>query len=147
VSNPPITFRPIVQTDVAALRRLLAQLGYELAEDEVAMRLAAVLAAPEHMLLAACSADRIIGLIHVYARPALDKPPEAIVQALVVEAACRGSGVGARLMAAAEEWATAHGFTSVALTSHVARERAHAFYAGLGYEIAATSHLLRRQLR
>jgi GNAT superfamily N-acetyltransferase len=46
----------------------------------------------------------LVALCHVFARPALDKPPEAIVQALVVDQACRGEGVGRIMMAAAERW-------------------------------------------
>jgi GNAT superfamily N-acetyltransferase len=87
-----------------------------------------------------------VSLLHLYARPALDKPPEVVVQALVVDADCRQGGVGKAMMEAAEGWARDHGFRSVALTSHISREGAHAFYAALGYRIVATSHLLRKEL-
>lgn len=39
-----------------------------------------------------------------------------------------------------------HGFSSLALSSQVEREDAHAFYANLGYERIATSSLLRKRL-
>ena len=78
------------------------------------------------------------------ARPAPDRPPEAIVQALVVEQDCRGGGVGKAMMAAAEAWAADRGFTSVALASHISRSGAHAFYQALGYRVEATSHLMRK---
>jgi GNAT superfamily N-acetyltransferase len=75
-----------------------------------------------------------------------DKPPEAIVQALVVDQARRGSGIGQAMMAAAEAWAIERGFTSVVLTSHVARVDAHRFYEKLGYQPVATSQLFRKVL-
>ena len=78
--------------------------------------------------------------------PALDKPPEIIVQALVVDDAARGSGVGRMLTEEAEGYARRHGFTSVALSSHVVRCEAHAFYERLGYQIEATSCLMRKKL-
>ena len=82
----------------------------------------------------------------MYVRPGLDKPPEAIVQALVVDHAARGSGVGKIMMAAVETWAKDRGFTSVALASNVARTEAHTFYEAIGYQRAATSHLFRKTL-
>jgi ribosomal protein S18 acetylase RimI-like enzyme len=63
-----------------------------------------------------------------------------------VDQACRGSGVGKRLMATAETWAAEHGFRSVALASHVSRPASQAFYQSIGYRIEATSHLLRKDL-
>ncbi len=138
--------RPAVEADVAAVRSLLVQLGYDLAPAEVRRRLAAVMASPDHAVLAGESDGRVIGLLHLYVRPALEKPPEVIVQALVVDAANRKGGIGRTMMAAAESWARDRGLKSVALASHVAREDAHAFYAALGYERVATSHLLRKVL-
>jgi GNAT superfamily N-acetyltransferase len=88
----------------------------------------------------------VVALCHIYARPALDKPPEAVVQALVVDQASRGTGVGRIMMAAAEAWAADRGFTSVALASHISRAQAHAFYAAIGYKQSATSHLFRKTL-
>jgi GNAT superfamily N-acetyltransferase len=80
-------------------------------------------------------------------RPALDKPPEAVVQALVVDQAVRGSGVGKIVMAAAEAWVKDRGFVSVALASNVTRDEAHAFYEAIGFQRAATSHLFRKALK
>jgi GNAT superfamily N-acetyltransferase len=138
--------RPANEADVPSLRRLLAQLGYQLDEQETARRLAAVMGAAEHAVLVAERAGSAVAFCHVYARPALDKPPEAVVQALVVDAAARGGGIGRAMMTAAEAWARARGFASVALASHVARDAAHAFYAGIGYDRIATSHLFRKEL-
>lgn len=132
--------------DLPAVQGLLIQLGYDLEPDDVRARLAAVLDATGHAVLVSDRAGQVIALLHLYARPALEKPPEVVVQALVVDARDRQGGVGKAMMAAAERWARDHGFHSVALTSHIKRACAHAFYAALGYHIAATSHLLRKAL-
>lgn len=132
--------------DIPASHDLLSQLGYPLDRKELQRRYDAVVGAADHALLVAEHDHRIIALCHVYARPALDKPPEAVVQALVVDQASRGSGVGRDMTAMVERWARAHGFTSVALYSSALRSEAHAFYKVVGYRLTATSHLFCKSL-
>jgi GNAT superfamily N-acetyltransferase len=139
--------RPMTTADLEAVRPLLAQLGYDLAPDEVRRRFAAITSAAGHAVFVAETAGRVVGMMHLFARPAFDKPPETVVQAIVVDAAHRGRGVGKILMEAAEDWAAQRGYRSVSLYSKRARADAHAFYHALGYEKVATSHLLRRDLR
>ena len=141
-----LTIREVTVEDLPEVRKLLMQLGYELSTAEVRRRFEAIAKAPDHSLCAAERHGQVIGLLHLYVRPALDKPPEVIVQALVVDETARGSGVGRRLMEVADKWAGQRGFTSVALTSHIARSEAHVFYERLGYPIEATSHLMRKKL-
>ncbi|MGE4049287.1 MAG: GNAT family N-acetyltransferase [Acetobacteraceae bacterium] len=139
-----IAIRPMATGDLTAARTLLHQLGYRLDLEEVRRRYNMIAEHDDHVLLVAEQDGSIIALCHVYARPALDKPPEAVVQALVVDEACRGSRVGQRMMEAAETWARDHDFTSLTLSSHVARVEAHAFYHGLGYRQVGTSHMFRK---
>jgi ribosomal protein S18 acetylase RimI-like enzyme len=141
-----ITLRPMRKADLPAVLGLLEQLGYAMDADELARRYASVAAEQRHHVLVAEAEGRVAGAMHVYARPALEKPPEAIVQSLVVDRSARGRGIGRALMEAAETWAAERGFGSVALTSQVTREEAHAFYERLGYERIATSLLLRKTL-
>jgi len=141
-----LTIRPACADDLPAVRKLLAQLGYDLDKGEVGRRYEAVSNARDHAVFVAEQDGAVVGLMHLYVRPGLDKPPEVIVQALVVDEVARGAGIGRRLMDTAELWAAERGFTSVALTSHVARSEAHAFYQRLGYQIEATSHLMRKAL-
>ena len=112
---PDLSVRPMTQADLPSIEPLLEQLGYDIAPGEVARRLAAVMEAPGHCLDAAERDGRVVGFIHFYARAAIEKPPEVIVQALVVEAGLRGSGIGRKLMQRAENWAADNGYASVAL--------------------------------
>jgi ribosomal protein S18 acetylase RimI-like enzyme len=144
--NRETTLRPMRGADLPAVLGLLEQLGYAMDADELARRSASVAAEQGHHVLVAEAEGRVAGAMHVYARPALEKPPEAIVQSLIVDEAARGAGVGRALLAAAEKWAAERGFTSVALTSQVTREQAHAFYERLGYERVAQSLLMRKRL-
>lgn len=141
-----LAIRDVTPGDLPAVHALLGQLGYAVEADEVKRRFAAVAGADGHGLLVAELAGRVIAFLHLFGRPALEKPPEAIVQALVVDSSFRGSGVGRRMMGYAERWAAARGFHSVALASQITREDAHAFYTRLGYKVAATSHLMRKEL-
>jgi len=88
-SGSGITVRPVTDADIPVARSLLVQLGYALAPEEVMRRLAAVRASPDHAVLAGESDGHVIALLHLYVRPALEKPPEVVVQALVVDATCR----------------------------------------------------------
>ena len=56
-----------------------------------------------------------VGVLHVFERPALDKGCEAVVQAMVVDDACRSHGVGVALIRAAEAWAVGRGLGATAL--------------------------------
>ncbi|MBL6078916.1 GNAT family N-acetyltransferase [Belnapia sp. T18] len=141
-----IAIRPVEEADLPALPGLLAQLGYPMAAEETARRLTAVLAAPGHAVLVAVREGAVLGLMHLFLRPALEKPPEVVVQALVVEAGLRGSGLGGRLLRAAEAWARAQGQNSVSLHSGAQREAAHAFYAARGYARVGGAVLFRKQV-
>jgi GNAT superfamily N-acetyltransferase len=141
-----IRLRPMSRDDIAQSVPLLAQLGYELSAEEMAERFAAVTATLDHSLVVAEAEGRVVGLLHVFARPAIENPREAVVQAIVVDLAHRRSGIGMALMAEAERWGREHECRSVMLSSNVSRAPAHAFYAALGYHIAATSYVLRKEL-
>jgi GNAT superfamily N-acetyltransferase len=137
----------MVPDDVVVVQGLLAQLGYPMDVAEVRRRHDAVVRSEDHVLMAGERDGRVIALCHVYARPALDKTPEAVVQALVVDQTVRGSGAGRTMMEAAEAWAAERGFSSVVLASHVSRSGAHLFYEGIGYQREATSHLFRNEFK
>jgi GNAT superfamily N-acetyltransferase len=142
-----VLVRPMTQADIHVARGLLAQLGYPMDVVEVRRRYDAVAWSDDHTLIVGEQDGQIVALCHAYARPALDKPPEAVVQALVVDQAVRGRGAAKIMMEAAEAWAAERGFTSVALASHVSRAGAHVFYEAIGYQREATSHLFRKLLK
>jgi GNAT superfamily N-acetyltransferase len=145
--NESVCVRPMAEDDIAAGRLLLDQLGYDLTPTEMRRRYAVIANTTGHTILVAECEARPVGLVHFYTRPALDKPPEVIVQAIVIDAAYRGRGIGKILMSAAEGWASERGYNSVALYSNVSRSGAHSFYETLGYQFIATSHLFRRKPR
>ena len=141
-----IVIRAMALTDISAARILLSQLGYEMNTSEVERRYNAIRERGDHAVFVAEKDGRVIGFLHLYERPAFDKPPAVIVQAIVVDQSLRGTGIGKTIMSMAERWALERGFSSIALTSNISRSGAHWFYNSLGYKIEATSHLFRKQL-
>jgi GNAT superfamily N-acetyltransferase len=141
----PITIRELGDSDIEQARSLIKQLGYDLDRAEFLRRYEAVAADDGHVLMVADLESRLVALLHAYMRPAIDKPPEVVVQALVVDANERGKGIGEVMMRRAEAWARDKGFSSVSLSSHIRRADAHGFYQRLGYRIVATSHLFRKE--
>lgn len=134
--------RAFRKADLARTRELLHQLGYEVGARELAARLSRVLHAGDHRVAVAEDNGWVAGLMHVFVRPALEKPCEAVVQALVVDESRRGRGIGEALMNEAEAWAAGRGLASVALyTRHAGK-----FYERLGYAKVAGPDFMRKRL-
>jgi GNAT superfamily N-acetyltransferase len=138
--------RPIEEADLAAAKGLLEQLGYPMSLVEVNRRLTIVRAAHDHRVWVADDGGQVVGLLHAFFRPALDKPPEVVVQALVVDATRRSRGIGERLMQVAEQWAREAGSATVSLYSGVQRTDTHRFYERLGYAKIGPSLQMRKVL-
>lgn len=141
-----IIVRAMDAADLDVARRLMAELGYDMTADDLTARFDAVSGDPDHAVLVAEQGGLLLGLMHVFVRAALEKPVEAIVQSLVVDAKARGTGIGRALMERAEGWARARGLGSVSLHTTITRADARAFYRALGYGEAAEAVLMRKKL-
>ncbi|HEX9521929.1 MAG TPA: GNAT family N-acetyltransferase [Reyranella sp.] len=130
--------------DIARVRRLIGQLADAPDESEFRARFERVSAQSGHRLIVAEVESEVVGVLHVFERPALEKPCEAVVQALVVDGERRGAGIGEALMREAEAWAAARKLASTALYTRIDRDRARMFYERIGYRVKATSHLMGR---
>lgn len=141
-----IRIRELTHDNIEAIMPLMIQLGYELNVADLQQRFGVIAAAGGHVIFGAEANGLLAGFCHAFVRPALEKPPEVVVQSLVVDSAARKSGIGKALMDKVEAWAAQQGFTSVSLYSQVERKDAHAFYESLGYEQVARSALMRKWL-
>ena len=130
--------------DLPVVRRLIGQLADAPDEAEFRTRFERVSATPGHRIIVAEIDSEIVGVLHVFERPALEKPCEAVVQALVVDGKLRRAGIGEALMHEAEAWAASRKLASTALYTRIDRERARMFYERIGYRLKATSHLMGR---
>jgi ribosomal protein S18 acetylase RimI-like enzyme len=147
MNAPKIKVRNMAETDLPSVQPLLRQLGYGLTLNELEQRFNLVVKSPDHSALVCETEGKVVGLLHIYGRPALEKPAEAIIQSIVVDKAYRKVGIGNKLVAAAELWATEQGYGSIALYSRTDRDDAHAFYSQMDYRAKAVAHLLQKGLR
>jgi len=99
---------------------------------------------PDYRLFVATDGGRIVGsyallimdnLGHLGAR-------SAIIEAVVVDPAVQGTGVGKAMMRHALAEARAKGCYKAALSTNARRERAHAFYESLGFRRHGYSFLV-----
>jgi len=89
----------------------------------------------ESIHLMACSGGVVCGV----ARAHFNSSHEAQIRYMAVDEACRGKGIGAKLLAGLEERVKQKGARRITLN---ARETAVGFYEGHGYEIVAKAHTL-----
>lgn len=137
--------RLAVQDDVAELSRLFSQLGHPASASDLQARWAPWSAAGNSALVAARADGRLAGVAVLHSTWVLHRPqPLGRVTALVVDEAERGTGVGRRLVEAAEALFTQAGCGMLEITSNIALVKAHAFYERIGYE--RTSWRLAKQL-
>jgi GNAT superfamily N-acetyltransferase len=132
--------------DAASLAELSGQLGYRTTAREMRGRLRRIRPAAQNAILVAEFAGKLIGWLHVSVNPLLEVPLRAEVNALIVDENHRGSGAGARLLAAAEIWARSKGCRNMSVRSNVVRDRAHKFYLRQGYQHYKTQKAFRKDL-
>jgi len=147
-SAKDVTIRRARLSDAPSVADLSGQLGYPTPEKEMADRLAHLLRHPRFgaVLIAESSEGEVVGWLHVSVTPLLEVPLRAEVNGLIVVEGRRGSGSGARLLAAAEAWAKSKGCTTISVRSNVVRDRAHTFYLRNGYEHYKTQKAFRKAL-
>ena len=133
--------------DAAELARLASELGYPSDADSMATRLDMLLPLSGHRIVVAQGdAGRLRGWIAVERRCLLESGECMEIIGLVVGTAARGDGIDRALVADAESWARMQGFAAIVVRSNVVRERAHAFYTGLGFTRAKSQHVYWKSL-
>lgn len=145
--NKELKIRRAKSTDAPQIAVLAGQLGYPATEARIRKRLREIKPPFQNAVFVADFAkDGVIGWLHVSKEPLLESEMRAEVNGLVVAEGQRSLGAGARLLAAAEDWARKHGCKSMSVRSNVIRERAHRFYERNGYEHYKTQKSFRKPL-
>ena len=147
VDKNKLKIRRVKSADAPRIAELAGQLGYPATAVQMRARLGGIHPASQHAVLVAETAEYgVIGWVHVSWQPLLEVEIRAEVNGLVVDERLRSGGAGARLLAAAEEWARKHGCKGMSVRSNVIRERAHKFYEQNGYEHYKTQKSFRKPL-
>lgn len=91
---------------------------------------------PDYRLYVAEVAGRVVGTYTLIVMHNLSHQgrPSALVESVAVDPQWQGRGVGAAMMLQAREHCRRRGCYKMALSSNQRRERAHAFYEGLGFQ-------------
>lgn len=145
--GPEITIRPAIPDDVEAIARLSAELGYPTTPADVRRRLFDIKTSDNHaVMVAEDSPGSVVGWIHVFRAPRLGGEPFAELGGLVVTEALRGRGIGSRLVATAEEWASERGLTTLRIRTRTTRDDARLFYEDLEFRLTKTQVVFERQL-
>jgi GNAT superfamily N-acetyltransferase len=145
--NKELKIRRAKSADAPQIAMLAGQLGYPATEAQIRERFREIKPLFQNAVFVADSAkDGVIGWLHVSKEPLLESEIRAEVNGLVVADGQRSLGAGAKLLAAAEDWARKHGCKSMSVRSNVIRERAHKFYERNGYEHYKTQKSFRKPL-
>ena len=139
--------RAAIPGDAPALGSLAAELGYPNTLAETEDRLRRVMDAADHRVLIAETADReIVGWVHVFGAVRLESDGFAELGGLVVAQGRRGLGVGASLVASAEQWALENAYHRLRIRSRMERTEAHRFFERIGFERRKTQRVFERFL-
>nr|WP_240978609.1 GNAT family N-acetyltransferase [Longimicrobium terrae] len=124
----------------------MTALGHPTEEQSVAARWDEWAAAGNAAFVAEKDGGGLSGLVTTHRMLVLHRLlPVGRITALIVDESARGSGMGRRLVAAAEDLLASAGCGLLEITSNTRLVQAHAFYEHLGYE--RTSIRLAKQLR
>jgi GNAT superfamily N-acetyltransferase len=129
-----ISIRPFAEGDLPTVAALVSALGYPTTIDQMGARMDRIARHPDHATFVAVADGRVVGMVGAYVTPSYEHDePTGRLTALAVAEAARGRRIGARLVAAAEDWVRERGASVMMLHSHIRRAGAHAFYRRLGY--------------
>ena len=142
-----LQIRPAKLADAPRIAELAGQLGYPSTPAQIRRRFRTLQPASQNaVFVAELPNEGVVGWVHVSKVPLLDVDVRAEIDGLVVAEGQRSLGAGARLMAAAENWARKHGCKGMSVRSNVIRERAHKFYEHCGFEHYKTQKSFRKPL-
>lgn len=129
-----MVIREASSTDTPTIKQLLAQLGYpDLNEADVAQKIADYEQA-SYKLLVSEHEGRVTGFIALHTFDIFHSIGRiGRITAFCVDENIRGSGIGSRLMEAAEAWFATHGCTKLEVTSNERRTATHAYYKNKGW--------------
>lgn len=120
--------------DAKAIVGLSLQMGsHALSEKETREMIAKFLSQTNEAIFVAENEGKILGYVSLYSNFEILTGPQARIDVIVVDENTRGSGVGRKLMAKAEEWAKENGSKTMKLASNAKRPESHIFYEKIGY--------------
>jgi len=125
--------RAAALNDIPSLQTFFLQLGYQTDPENLQRHIND--ANNSFNLLVAEAEQGVCGVIVVnFITPVHESGLWALISALVIDESARGTGIGQKLLLAAEQHALEKGCTQIELSSSERRVRAHHFYENNGYQ-------------
>ena len=142
-----LRIRSAVPDDAQAIARLSGELGYPTTQADARRRLFDIKTSQNHaVMVAEDGSGSVVGWIHVFRSRRLGGEPFAELGGLVVTEGLRGRGIGSRLVAEAEEWASKREIATLRIRTRTTRNDARLFYEDLEFVLTKTQVVFERQL-
>jgi len=136
----------MAETDAEVVAMLAGELGYPNQVEMIRARVRAI--GESDLLLVAMDAnDKAVGFIQAHRVCIIEVGLRVEILGLVVSSSARRSGIGRRLIAEVERWATNIGAEAVSVRSNTKRIEAHIFYPALRYKKIKTQAVYEKAVR
>jgi GNAT superfamily N-acetyltransferase len=143
----PIEFkvRAATEADAAAIAALSRELGYPEETRTIRERLGRILVRDDQRVyVAEGEGGAVCGWLQAHSSDILESGFRVEITGLVVSAQMRRRGVGGRLVAQAETWASEISAGTIVVRSTAKRVESHEFYPALGYLPSKTQVVYRK---
>jgi aminoglycoside 6'-N-acetyltransferase I len=150
--SPSIAIRPLSPSEHEAWLRMREALWPESSSEQLAMERTEILENPNRnaVLVAAAPSGPLLGFVEVSIRDWAEgcaTRPVGYIEAWYVEPAHRRSGLGRRLIEAAEHWSISQGCTEMGSDADVDNAISHRAHWALGYGEIGRAVLFSKKLQ
>lgn len=133
--------------DYPYLAELATQLGYPCKAEEVKARIESYIGKADKAIIVAETDGKVVGWASVEVVDHFYLAPFVEISGFVVDEAYRSTGIGAKIMGAAERWVGERGLAVLRLKTNVLRKDAHRFYEKLGFEKTKEQYVYVKKVR
>ena len=138
--NQTLNIREAQKGDAIALAKLSGELGYPTTQAEMEGRFDKLISGSDNGIYVA-ELDSIVGWIHVALIQTLESNAFVEICGIVVAESHRGSGIGTRLIAVAENWAREKECYQIRVRTNILREKTKMFYQQVGFQLTKTQNV------
>jgi GNAT superfamily N-acetyltransferase len=144
IMSGTLRIRRMAETDAEVVAALASELGYPNETEAIRIRIRAI-GESDLLLVAVDASDKAVGFIQAHRLCIIEVGFRVEILGLVVSSSARRDGIGRRLIAEVERWASNIGAEAVSVRSNTKRTEAHIFYPATGYKKIKTQAVYEKQ--